>query len=66
MNITMEEARLDNINHLIKATWTNIRFYANNMCIPREDDSEDSSKGGTNMSDSSDEADFQEYDSDSD
>ena len=66
MNKTVEEVRLDNTNPWIRVTWTNNRFYANSIPIPCEDNSEASSKGKSNMSDSSDEADFPEYDSDSD
>ena len=40
-------------------------FYANNIIIPRENDSKDSSNGGSTMSDSSGEAEFPNYDTDS-
>ena len=66
LNNTVEESGFDNINPLVQVTWSITMFYANNIPIPREDDPEDSSKGKTNMSDSSDETDLHKYDSDSD
>ena len=66
MNNTVEEARLDNTNPWIHVTWTNNRLYVNTIHISREDDSEDISKGKTNLSGSSNEADLPKYYLDSD
>ena len=60
MNNTVEEADLDNTHLWIQASWTDNRFYANNIPIFREDNLGDSSNGRTNVSDSSEEAKFPE------
>ena len=57
-NNTVEEAGFDNTTHWIQVIWTNNRFYVDDIPIPREYDSEDSSKGKTNTNDSNDEANF--------
>jgi hypothetical protein len=62
----VKEANLDNTHPWIQASWTTNRFYTNNIPTPREDDSDDSSNGRTNVSDSSEEAEFSEYDTDLD
>ena len=53
MNNIVEEANLYNHRAWIQSSCANNRFYVNNIHIPREDDSEDSSNVGTIMSDSS-------------
>ena len=61
MNSTVEEANLNNSHPWVEASSTNNRYYVNGAPTPSEDHLEASSNSGTNMSASSEEAKFPEY-----
>ena len=66
MNSTVEEANLDSSHPWVEASWTDNKFYASFAPTYSDNHSEASSNSGTNMSASSEEAIFPEYDTDSD